>query len=62
MSDITQAHTLLHGYEWAAFGDAGYQGVEMHQENQSRSVTWHVDLRPGKRRALSEPKIVRLRE
>lgn len=28
VSDVTQAHALLHGDETAALGDAGYQGVE----------------------------------
>jgi len=27
VSDVTQAHALLHGDETMAFGDAGYQGV-----------------------------------
>jgi len=62
VSDVTQAHALLHGDESAAFGDAGYQGVENRQENQSRSVKWHVALRPGKRRALPDTETGRLRE
>jgi IS5 family transposase len=28
VSDVTQAHALLHGDEVAALGGAGYQGVE----------------------------------
>ena len=28
VADVTQAHALLHDDETAAFGDAGYQGVE----------------------------------
>ena len=28
VSDVTQAHALLHGEETTVFGDAGYQGVE----------------------------------
>ena len=32
VSDIIQAHALLLGDESAAFGDAGYQGVEKRQE------------------------------
>jgi len=62
VSDVTQAHALLHGDESAAFGDAGYQGVENRQENQIRSVKWHVALRPGKRRALPDTETGRLRE
>jgi len=62
VSDITQAHALLHGDETRAFGDAGYQGVERRQENEKSAVTWHVALRPGKRRTLPDTKTGRLRE
>ncbi len=62
VSDITQAHALLHGDETTAFGDAGYQGVERRQENEKSAVTWHVALRPGKRRKLPDTKAGRLRE
>ena len=40
VSDVTQAHALLHGDEVAAFGDAGYQGVEKRAENIGKPVTW----------------------
>jgi IS5 family transposase len=53
-NDVTQAHALLHGEERIALGDAGYQGVETRQENQTPDVKWHVALRPGKRRALPD--------
>lgn len=62
VSDITQAHALLHGDETTAFGDAGYQGVERRQENEKSAVTWHVALRPGKRRTLPDTKAGRLGE
>jgi IS5 family transposase len=61
-SDVTQAHALLHGDETTAFGDAGYQGVEKREENQNSTVTWHVALRPGKRRALPDTENGQLRE
>jgi len=61
-ADVTQAHTLLHGEEKLAFGDAGYQGVEKREENQWQSVEWHVALRPGKRRALPKTKLGQLTE
>ena len=38
--------------ETDAFGDAGYQGVEKRAESQEVPVTWHVALRPSKRKAL----------
>jgi IS5 family transposase len=52
VNDVTQAHALLHGSEADVFGDAGYQGVERRDENQGNPVTWHVALRPGKRKTL----------
>lgn len=42
VSDISQAQALLHGEEQAAFGDAGYQGVEKRPESAGATVTWHV--------------------
>ena len=54
VADVAQAHALLHGRETFALGDAGYQGVEKREENQGKSVTWHVAMRPGKRRALPQ--------
>ena len=54
VADVAQAHALLHGKETFALGDAGYQGVEKREENQGKSVTWHVAMRPGKRRALPQ--------
>ena len=51
VSDIAEAHTLLHGEESLAFGDAGYLGVEK-RPDANADVTWHVAMRPGKRRAL----------
>jgi IS5 family transposase len=52
VNDVTQAHALLHGEETDVFGDAGYQGVEKREENQATPVTWHVAMKPGKRKGL----------
>jgi len=52
VNDVTQAHVLLHGRETDVFADAGYQGVGKRAENQGKAVTWHVALRPSKRKAL----------
>jgi len=52
VSDITQAQALLHGDETDVFGDAGYQGVEKREENLEAPVTWHVAMKPGKRKTL----------
>jgi len=34
------------------FGDAGYPGIEKRQENPELPVTWHIAMRPSKRKAL----------
>ena len=51
VSDINVAGALLHGQEHAAFGDSGYQGV--HKRAGAAGPTWHVAMRPGKRRLLN---------
>ncbi|WP_431289429.1 IS5 family transposase [Roseateles chitinivorans] len=51
VSDINMAGALLHGDEEVAFGDAGYQGV--HKRPEAAGPTWHVAMRPGKRRLLN---------
>jgi IS5 family transposase len=50
--DVTVAHALLHGEEKIALGDSGYQGVEKRSENQGKAVTWHVAMKPSKRKAF----------
>lgn len=50
VNDVTQGHELLHGEEQVVFADAGYQGAMDRPE--ATGVTWHVAMRPGKRRAL----------
>jgi len=52
VSDVTQAHGLLHGAEEEVCGDSGYQGIEKRPEHACRDVTWEVAMRPGKRRQL----------
>lgn len=54
VNDVTQAGALLHGQEKAAFGDAGYRGVDKRPEAQG--PTWFVAMQPGKRKALDTTK------
>jgi IS5 family transposase len=54
VNDVTQAHHLLHGKETDVFGDAGYQGADKREENRNKQVSWHIAMRPGKRKALPE--------
>ena len=51
VNDLNVAGKLLHGEEHAAFGDAGYQGV--HKRPEAAGPTWHVAMRPGKRKKLN---------
>jgi IS5 family transposase len=53
VSDIAEANTLLNGQERVAFGDAGYQGIEKRPDAKA-DVTWHVAMRPGKRKELNK--------
>jgi IS5 family transposase len=51
--DVTEANSLLHGQEQDSFGDAGYQGASKRPDAKP-SVTWHVAMRPGQRKALNK--------
>jgi transposase, IS5 family len=51
VNDVVEANSLLHGEEAEAFGDAGYQGAHKRADAKP-GVTWHVAMRPGKRKTL----------
>jgi transposase, IS5 family len=51
--DVTEGNSLLHGQEKDCFGDAGYQGVNKRPDAHA-DVTWHIAMRPGKRKALNK--------
>ncbi len=53
VNDVVEANGLLHGDETNVFADAGYQGAHKRPDAQS-GVTWHVAMRPGKRKALDK--------
>ena len=59
VSDVTQAHALLHGGEKMVLGDAGYQGVAKRDENEGKDIVWHTAMRPGKRKVLKKNMIGR---
>ena len=54
VSDVSQAHALLHGHEQEAFGDAGYIGVDKRNEMKGRSVKWRVAAKRGKIKAMQD--------
>jgi IS5 family transposase len=62
VSDVTQAHALLHGDEKFAYGDAGYQGVEKRAENADTDITWHVAMKRSVRKALKKNPLGKAKE
>lgn len=55
VNDVVEGNSLLHGEETDVFADAGYQGA--HKRPDAREgTTWHVAMRPGKRKALDKTK------
>jgi IS5 family transposase len=54
VSDVSQAHALLHGHEVEAFGDAGYTGVEKRDEMQGNAVQWRVAVKRARVKAMRE--------
>ena len=53
VSDVVEGNSLLHGQETDVYADAGYQGAEK-RPDAKKDVTWHVAMRPGKRKALDK--------
>ena len=49
--DLTPVEELLTGEETTIFADAGYRGAE--RRTQAKA-TWHIAMRPGKRRVLTD--------
>jgi IS5 family transposase len=62
VSDVVQAHALLHSGEKAVLGDAGYQGVGKCVENTDKATHWHVAMRPSVRKALKKNPLGRATE
>ena len=51
VNDVLEANGLLQGGETDVFADAGYQGAG-NRPDAKAGVTWHIAMRPGKRKAL----------
>ena len=62
VSDVTQTHHLLHGDETHVFGDSGYQGADKRPETEATNVDWHIAMKRGLRRTLSNSPLDRLIE
>jgi IS5 family transposase len=57
VNDVVEGNSLLHGDESDVFADAGYQGAHK-RPDAKEEVTWHVAMRPGKRRALDRTQMI----
>ena len=53
VNDVVEGNSLLHGNETVVFADAGYQGADKRPDAQA-DTSWHVAMKPGKRRALDK--------
>ena len=56
VADVPQVHTLLHGEEQCADGDAAYQGAAQRPEVQAQHPQgeWHIAAKRGPIKALAE--------
>ncbi len=54
---MVEGNSLLHGDESDVFADAGYLGAHK-RPDAKEEVTWHVAMRPGKRRALDRAQMI----
>ena len=52
LSDVSQAHDLLHGEERSVHGDAGYQGADKRLEIEGVTAEWHTSMPRRTRKAL----------
>ena len=62
MHDLTASEELLHGEEDRVWADAGYEGIEKREEHRERQVSWHIALRPWKRKTLPKGGVDELME
>ncbi|WP_240127195.1 IS5 family transposase, partial [Thermomonas alba] len=52
VSDVTRAHTLLHGEEDTVCGDSGYTGAEKREELRDVAAAFLIAEKPAKLRAM----------
>jgi len=57
VSDVTEAHALLHGDEKYVMGDAGYIGIEKREENVDKTeVEWFIAARRSQVKKIVDEK------
>ena len=54
-NDVIEANSLVRASDRDVYADAGYQGAGQRPDAR-RDVTWHIAMRPGKRRLLDRAK------
>ena len=54
VSDVTQAHKLLHGKEDAVFGDSGYTGVAKREELKDCDAVFFIAEKPSRIKAMKK--------
>ena len=58
VSDVAQAHKVLHGEEKHVMGDSGYIGIEKRQENIDKTeVEWHIAERRSKVEKIADDNV-----
>lgn len=55
VNDVIEANSLVRASDRDVYADAGYQGAGQRPDAR-RDVTWHIAMRPGKRRLLDAAK------
>ncbi|ADX46017.1 transposase IS4 family protein [Paracidovorax avenae ATCC 19860] len=55
VNDVIEANSLLRASDLDVYADAGYQGAGQRPDSR-RDVSWHIAMRPGKRRLLDPSK------
>lgn len=55
VNDVIEANSLLRASDLDVYADAGYQGAGQRPDAR-RDVSWHIAMRPGKRRLLDPAK------
>jgi IS5 family transposase len=58
VSDVTHAHTVLHGDEKHVMGDAGYIGIDKREENIGKTeVEWHIAEKRSKIEKIADDNV-----
>jgi transposase, IS5 family len=62
LHDSQAMDELLHGQETALWGDSAYQSKERQQTAEENGLTWHVNVKASRHRALTDEELAQNRE